>query len=135
MRLKIRRFAGLSYACRTLTASSAFLCPASASSLSSRFGLAVNGKGRHHLQVLQRLSRLDRRLSFSLCPASATCSSDHKLPFLCGKKRRFGSSSYVCRSITVASAFLFILHNIPTAFFYDGLDAEQFKACLLSPLG
>src|SRR5690606_20805495 len=93
MRLKIRRFAGLSYACRTFTASSAFL----------------------------------------FCPASATCSSDHKLPFLCGKKRRFGRTAYVCRSITVASAFLFILHNVPAAFFYDGLDAKQLESCLLAP--
>src|SRR5690606_14896665 len=53
-------------------------------------------------------SNLNGFLSFSTCPASATCSSDHKLSFLCGKKRRFGSSSYVCRSRTVASAFLLV---------------------------
>src|SRR5690606_16717399 len=54
------------------------------------------------------LSEHNGRLSFSFCPASATCSSNHTLLSLCGKKRHFVRSSYVCRSITVASAFLFV---------------------------
>lgn len=37
-----------------------------APSPSSRFGLSANGKERHFLKGLQRLSVLDRRLRFSM---------------------------------------------------------------------